>query len=568
MRAGKDPYKFAVVSLILSMAVVAVLVASASIAILYRAAYREDLIELQGATDSLASVIEAVAQFDLLHSSSDHPRGSWGATMSQIERALALQQLSSPTAEVAIASLEGGEVLIRRRDSEGSHLFRMVRVGSGSPLGALVQRAFAGERGAVELSDFLGEASLVGFARAPSLQVVVLVRIGLDEVRAPYVSAGLWAGVVALVGIALGAATSLRLARPLKLQADLQEKRLEALVSAAPVGVFEMDAHQACIYVNEQWSAQTGLSLEEARGDGWRVSLHPDDMERAIQSFARYLAGDGTNRLSFRVRRPDGQVAWMLGQVSTLRDAEGRVLGYIGTTTDITLQKRIEEELQASVREKETLLHEVHHRVKNNLQVIASLIYFQAKKVESAKDREIFADLRARLVAMTLVHERLYRSKDLARVDLGQYLKELVDALLQSMTDGGRVRAETRADEVRFPLDRALYVGMLVCELVTNIVKYAFPNGASGKALLHLTRSETQAFLVVEDDGVGFPPGFDFRTAQSFGWTVVRNLADQLGASVEVESERASGARVTLKLPLEPVASSGASAAVPSPGQA
>jgi len=219
---------------------------------------------------------------------------------------------------------------------------------------------------------------------------------------------------------------------------------------------------------------------------------------------------------------------------------------------DITAKKQAEAEIRASLAEKETLLREIHHRVKNNLQIISSLVHFHMKKVRSPADLTVFAELRERLLAMTLVHERLYQSTDLSRVDLGEYLRSLVVALGRSFELRGGIRVEVDSDDVRLPIELALPCGMVVCELMTNAFKYAFPGAREGTVALSVRSAEGRVVLGVDDDGVGFPDGFDARAGGSFGWDLVRSLVVQLDGSVETTTDRGAHVRVSFATAAEP----------------
>jgi len=219
---------------------------------------------------------------------------------------------------------------------------------------------------------------------------------------------------------------------------------------------------------------------------------------------------------------------------------------------DITARKQAEAEMRASLAEKETLLREIHHRVKNNLQIISSLAHFHMKKVSSPADLTAFAELRERLLAMTLVHERLYQSTDLSRVDLGEYLRSLVAALGRSFELRGGIRVEVDSDDVPLPIEVALPCGMVVCELMTNAFKYAFPGGREGTVALSVRSAEGRVVLGVDDDGVGFPDGFDARAGGAFGWELVRSLVVQLDGSVETTTDRGAHVRVSFATAAEP----------------
>ncbi|MBL8719861.1 MAG: PAS domain S-box protein [Myxococcales bacterium] len=211
-----------------------------------------------------------------------------------------------------------------------------------------------------------------------------------------------------------------------------------------------------------------------------------------------------------------------------LRDDQGRIYGVLGYARDVTAARKAAEELARSLEEKETLLREIHHRVKNNLQILASLLHFQAKKARDAEQLAVFNEARSRIVAMILVHEKLYQSRDLSQVAFGDYVQSLTQVLAASFAGAVKVRVSVDTDALRLPLEVALPSGMILCELLTNVFKYAYPDASEGTARVVARREASAVRLRVEDEGVGLPSGFDPENVRSFGWHLVNNLVQQL----------------------------------------
>jgi PAS domain S-box-containing protein len=210
-----------------------------------------------------------------------------------------------------------------------------------------------------------------------------------------------------------------------------------------------------------------------------------------------------------------------------------------------------ERQVQASLAEKEVLLREIHHRVKNNLQVVCSLLDLQSSHTETTPAVEMLQESRNRVRSMALVHERLYRSADLARVDLAAYVERLAEHLFQTYQVSGRsVRLEVRANApLTLPIDAAVPCGLLLNELLSNCIKHAFRGRDGGTVRVELRAAAGQVELCVADDGVGLPEGLeDFAAARSFGLQLVAMLAGQLRAATEVR--RQGGTAICLTFPL------------------
>ena len=214
----------------------------------------------------------------------------------------------------------------------------------------------------------------------------------------------------------------------------------------------------------------------------------------------------------------------------------------------------LKEELQTSLREKENLLREIHHRVKNNLQVIASLLFFRVKKLVDPASAEVFEEVREQLRSMMLVHEKLYRSNNLARVDFGEYLCTLVPEIAKVRAAKTQVKVSVEAAHVLLPIETAIPCCQYVSELITNALKHGFPDAREGRVEVTLYQDAGSLVLTVSDDGVGLPKGFDPTHTDSFGWQLIHALAEQMGGTIDVERE--SGTAVRLILPLRPEVSS------------
>lgn len=328
------------------------------------------------------------------------------------------------------------------------------------------------------------------------------------------------------------------------------ENKFRTLATLAPVGIYLTSPEGQCQYANNRWCEMAGMTQEEALGKGWIAGLHPDDRGMVFDAWQRMVQSEAHWGLEYRFLTPKGTTTWVYGLASPQRDDTGRIIRYIGINTDITDKKATEHSLKASLAEKEVLLREVHHRVKNNMAAIIGLFDLQRQIMHDQGARDVMAELSSRVRAMSLVHEKLYRSDSLAHIDFQDYLKSLISHLRTSF-GSPFIRCEISSLGVEMPLDLAVPCGMIISELVTNALKYAFPLADSKTAdrvdciLVCMCHDQETYTLSVADNGIGLPPGFDLQSARTLGLTLVRMLGEhQLGGRYEIDQR--DGIRFTL----------------------
>jgi PAS domain S-box-containing protein len=256
-----------------------------------------------------------------------------------------------------------------------------------------------------------------------------------------------------------------------------------------------------------------------------RLAGNPEEHLRIAKEQGRY------EDEVIRVRK-DGSRFWASVVLTALRDEQGQLQGYAKITRDITERRLNQESIALALEEKTTLLNEVHHRVKNNLQVISSLFNLQAAHTHDASVKQVLAESQGRVRAMALIHQLLYESRDFSRIHLGDYLARLGQLLLtlhSAKATRIAVRTEVSGEPVYLDLHRAIPCGLLVTELVTNAFKHAFPQGNGGEVRISLDRPNLgEATLAVSDTGVGLPADFQLGQTTSLGLRLVQRLAEQV----------------------------------------
>lgn len=207
----------------------------------------------------------------------------------------------------------------------------------------------------------------------------------------------------------------------------------------------------------------------------------------------------------------------------------------------ITKRKHAEEQIKASLKEKEVLLREIHHRVKNNMQIISSLLKLQAGYIEDKKYLEMFKESQNRILTMSLVHEKLYRSKDFTKINFKEYIHNLANGVFQSYSGrSSNILLNLNIENVELGIDSAIPCGLIINELVTNSLKHAFPGEKKGEIKIVLGKIDGNEYeLTVSDNGIGIPEDIDFRKTETLGLHLVSILAeDQLSGKIKLDRSR------------------------------
>lgn len=294
----------------------------------------------------------------------------------------------------------------------------------------------------------------------------------------------------------------------------------------------------------------SGYTREELRTfGGWEHLLYPEDKDVAADQLKSLLLNN-PKTVEYRITTKEGQVRWMRDYARPIySESEGRVTSIQGAIQDITEQKEAEQQIQKDLKEKEILLKEIHHRVKNNLQVICSLLSLQSQRIENQTALEKFEDTRNRVRSMALVHEELYQSKDFEAVDFSRYISNLAHDLFQVYAkEAGRVDLSVNVKNVFIELDRAVPCGLIISELISNSLKHAFPESYKkrGKIEIDLQPGQKEEIvLTVKDNGIGIPKDLKIEETESLGMKLLTILTEQIGGSIKLE--RKGGTKFTIK---------------------
>jgi PAS domain S-box-containing protein len=325
------------------------------------------------------------------------------------------------------------------------------------------------------------------------------------------------------------------------------EKNFSTLAANANMGVLVATSQGNHIYANEHMAQITGYSIPELLKTSMSDLTHPAELskmaERLEQRFTDQAVPSSFETLI--VRKDGAHVPVEVGGAQTVWNGQ---LADLVIVRDITERKRAEEGLQQSVKQKEILMKELQHRVKNSLALVSGLLGLESDNLSDARAKEIFINTQSRIISMMSVYEQLYSSSDAESIDLRLYIKDLSNLLLKTYVTGkGNILFNTRVDEIKLDTKRALPLGLILNELITNSLKHAYPSGAKGEIHIDLKKTDGRITLGVADDGVGWPKGIDPKTADSMGLNMVKMLAWQLEGEVTIDRKKGTSVLISFK---------------------
>jgi PAS domain S-box-containing protein len=335
------------------------------------------------------------------------------------------------------------------------------------------------------------------------------------------------------------------------IQKSEEKYRLIAENTADLIRVFDLDLHLK--YISPSVTRIRGFTIEEAMLQTFDQMMTPESRESVSKCFHDEIALESdatadperTFTLETSEFRKDGSTILMESTLKILRDADHQPTGIIGISHDITERKHMEKVVLTSLKEKEILLKEIHHRVKNNLQIVISLLNLQSRYIDDEKSAQIIKESQTRIRAMSLVHEKLYQSANIAKINLDDYVRFLGNSLFQFYgMDGRGVTFNTTIPDVNLGINAAIPIGLMINELISNSLKYAFPGGRRGEISVAITQKDHVLTMVYKDTGIGIPQDFDWRNAKSLGLRLIISLVEQLQGTIELD--RTAGTKFTI----------------------
>lgn len=325
------------------------------------------------------------------------------------------------------------------------------------------------------------------------------------------------------------------------------ESRFHTMINAIPQLAWMAHADGHIFWYNKRWYEYTGTTLKQMEGWGWQSVHDPKKLPDMLESWQASIKSGQPFDNTFPLRGADGVFRPFLTRIIPLKNNAGQVQRWFGTNTDISELKKAMEQVQTALAEKEVMLREIHHRVKNNLQVISSMVSLQADNMIDGQTRAELGDVRDRVRSMALVHEKLYQTGELAQLNFAEYVDSLLQYLWRShSTMAEQVQLKQKLIAIPMSIETAVPCGLILNELVGNALKHAFVPDRGGEVTVQLERNATSGLiqLSVSDNGVGLPSGLDWQQCPTLGLRLVQILARQLGGT----AEKGSGAGTTFKI--------------------
>lgn len=322
---------------------------------------------------------------------------------------------------------------------------------------------------------------------------------------------------------------------------ELRKSRMEfeTTFEQAPIGIVHHKPNEKWLRINRGLCDMLGYTREELFQLEFEDFVHPEDLEPGRKLDKELLEGKKTMYKSEkRYLKKDGTYVFATLTKSIVYDENGDIMYFVGVIEDITERKRTNDKLKKSLREKEILLAEVHHRVNNNLALISGLLDLELSQIKNDEVRDLFRKSQLRIKSIGKVHVKLYQAEDFSNVPFEDYMKDIASTISEIWGNGKKViQINSDVEDVKLNVNQAIPCGLIMNELVTNAYKHAFPNKKDNSEIkVELLKNEEDISLIVSDNGVGLPKGFSLSEPGSLGFTLVRILCKQLNARVDIQN--------------------------------
>ena len=312
------------------------------------------------------------------------------------------------------------------------------------------------------------------------------------------------------------------------------EKKYRYIVENAREGILTIDTTNIVTYLNPYLAKMLGYKGNEMIGKNLKSFLEENETISNPEGFKTY-ENSVKQENKYIFKKKDDTKIYTSVESSPIQDKNNNYTGAIALITNITVQVKAENKLKSSLNEKDVLLHEIHHRVKNNMQIISSLLNLQCEFVDNKKAVNLLKESQNRVKSMAMIHENLYKSEDLTHINFSDYIFNLVSNLFFSYNiDNTQIKPILETENVNLNMETAIPCGLIISEIVSNSLKYAFPNGRKGEILISLKKIKNNYQLIIQDNGIGIPEEIEFDKLESLGLKLVFQLTTQINGKIEI----------------------------------
>ncbi|MGC9517927.1 MAG: PAS domain S-box protein [Methanomicrobiales archaeon] len=353
-----------------------------------------------------------------------------------------------------------------------------------------------------------------------------------------------WSNVELSDGSKIGIGQDITQRKLMERELRESEEKYRRIVENAQEGIWTVDSEGFTNFVNTSMAEMLGYTPEEMKGK-LLFSFMEDKNVKRVKEKLNLIKSEVITGKDFVFKHKDGRKIFT-SLATTPLYVDGEYIGILALVSDITRRKLAEDEIKSSLKEKEVLLSEVHHRVKNNMQIISSLLNLQTQQIEDENIVRFYMDTQSRVRAMAMIQEKLYESHDFSHISFANYVENLISQLYDSFAKSpAMIKMKLDLEDVNFNIETAIPLGLVINELVSNIFKHAFDPDQKGHFTIKLDKNGEKYILTVEDNGKGFPSNIDFKNTESLGLQLVNTLVSQIDGVIELD--QSSGTRFIIE---------------------
>jgi PAS domain S-box-containing protein len=317
------------------------------------------------------------------------------------------------------------------------------------------------------------------------------------------------------------------------------------------IGSWEWDIESDILNGSDEFYNIFGINKSDFKGNykSFLDCTYPDDRSVVEENIQRVIKEEKPFSYEYRILRPDGSIRIVSARSEVILGKKNQPVRIIGIEQDITERKAAEDKIKASLQEKELLLQEIHHRVKNNLQVISSLLRLQSRHINDPEALEIFKESQKRVSSIALVHEKLYQSEDMASINFADYIATLSRDIFSFSTNSSQnIKLNLDLEEHFLNIETAIPCGLIINELLTNSLKHAFPNGGNGEIYLGFHgKSNGIITITVADNGIGLSPNINIANPDTFGLQLVYFLKKQIKGNIDLDVDNGTCFKISFE---------------------